>query len=207
MMPTQLRDPQEFSDRLAISDLTTRYCRGVDRCDLELLRSVFWDDARAHYGIFDGGALEFAEMTVRTVREACQATMHFLGNATLELTSLHAAGETYCVAYHSIRSIESIGGLLNDPALGGEAQMRRLAVNEGGPCSFVVGGRYLDRFVRRNREWRILERSYVWDWCECGPPNLMFHASGSATQLLVGRRDRSDTSYAFVRASAREQNH
>ena len=63
----------------------------------------FWDDAQAHYGIYDGRALEFAELTVRTVRESCQATMHLIANQTLELHGEQGGGETMCVAYHSIK--------------------------------------------------------------------------------------------------------
>jgi len=188
-------DLQEFYDRVAIADLKVRYCRGVDRCDVELLRSVYWEDAQAHYGIYDGGALEFSELTVRTVRESCQATMHLIANETIELHGEQATGEAYVVAYHSIKSLDCIGTLLNDPAVA--ASERGALLANGQPCSFVVGGRYLDRFTRRNGEWRIQERRYVWDWCEMGPPNLMFHARESATRLPIGRRDRSDASYAL----------
>jgi hypothetical protein len=191
-MAAAARDVQELCDRVAIADLTLRYCRGVDRCDLALLSSVFWDDAQAHYGIYDGRALEFAQLTVRTVRESCQATMHLIANQTLELHGEQGGGETYVVAYHSIRSLASIGALLTDPALAASSAQGTA------PCSFTVGGRYLDRFTRRNYEWRIQERSYVWDWCEQGPPNLMFHAGESTTTLPIGRRSRSDPSYAFL---------
>jgi hypothetical protein len=197
-MAAAARDVQELCDRVAIADLTLRYCRGVDRCDLALLSSVFWDDAQAHYGIYDGRALEFAELTVRTVRESCQATMHLIANQTLELHGEQGAGETYVVAYHSIESLASIGALLKDPALTAPAPQGAAPPGSAAPCSFVVGGRYLDRFTRRNYEWRIQERSYVWDWCEQGPPNLMFHAGESTTSLPIGRRSRSDPSYAFL---------
>jgi hypothetical protein len=194
-MAAAARDLQELRDRVAIADLALRYCRGVDRCDLVLLSSAFWEDAQAHYGIYDGRALEFAELTVRTVRESCQATMHLIGNQTLELHGEEAAGETYVVAYHSLKSLAGIGALLNDPALTAPPASTN-------PCSFVVGGRYLDRYRCRNGEWRIQERSYVWDWCEEGPPNLMFHAGESTTSLPIGRRSRSDPSYAFLGSKA-----
>jgi hypothetical protein len=188
----------ELVDRQAMADLRVRYCRGVDRCDVALMRSVFWPDAVAHYGIYNGSAVDFAELTVKTVREACQATMHLIANVTVNLQDDWAAGETYVVAYHSIKSIESIGQLLEDAAL---SEFRHSLMTESGPCSFVVGSRYLDRFTRRNGEWRIQERSYVWDWCEKGPANLMFHALNSGTQLRVGQRDIADASYACFRSA------
>ena len=189
----------ELAARQAMADLRARYCRGVDRCDAALMRSVFWHDAVAHYGIYNGSAVDFAELTVKTVREACQATMHLIANVTLDLQDDWATGETYVVAYHSVKSIECIGALLEDAAL---SEFRDSLMAEIGPCSFVVGSRYLDRFTRRNGEWRIQERSYVWDWCEKGPANLMFRALNSGTQLRIGRRDMADASYAFLPSAA-----
>jgi hypothetical protein len=121
--------------------------------------------------------------------------MHLIANASVELQAERAVGETYVVAYHSIKSIRSIGVLLDDPAL---APFKSELIAQEMPCSLVVGGRYLDRFERRDGEWRIKERAYVWDWCEQGPPNLLFRAINSGTHLLVGSRDGSDESYTFL---------
>ena len=35
----------ELADREAIRDCLYRYCRGVDRCDEQMLRSAYWEDA------------------------------------------------------------------------------------------------------------------------------------------------------------------
>jgi SnoaL-like domain len=188
----------ELADRHEIAEIRARYCRGIDRCDVELLRSVFWDDAAVHYGIFDGPAREFADLTVQTVRDSCQATMHLIANASLQLQDPEARGETYVLAYHSMSSVENIGELLEDPGL---AAFKHELTGNKAPCSFVVGGRYLDIFARRGREWRIQERSYVWDWCDLGPPNLLFRAMNTATRLQVGRRDVNDRSYALLNAA------
>ena len=55
------KDIQELIDRTRIYDVLTRYCRALDRCDVDLMRSVYWDDARDDHGVFNGGAQEFAE--------------------------------------------------------------------------------------------------------------------------------------------------
>jgi SnoaL-like domain len=184
---------KQWVDRQAIADLLPRYCRGIDRCDLELMQSVFWADARARYGIYDGEAIAFAKLTINTVREGCHATMHFLGNSAIEVTGDHGVGETYVMAYHSLSSMSRVSTLLEDPAFAAAKDVEKLV---DGPCSFVVGSRYLDRFRRSGSEWRIQERSYVWDWCERGPANLLSQGS-SASRLLIGRRDSSDPSYAL----------
>ena len=36
---------QSLLDREAIRDCLLRYCRGIDRCDEEALRSAYWEDA------------------------------------------------------------------------------------------------------------------------------------------------------------------
>ena len=43
MTVSQFRD--ELADREAIRDCLYRYARGMDRCDEEMLRSAYWEDA------------------------------------------------------------------------------------------------------------------------------------------------------------------
>jgi hypothetical protein len=186
-----------WTARQAIADLLAKYCRGIDRCDPQIMKSAFWEDGRAHYGIYDGDAHRFAELTVDTVRDGCQTTMHFLGNSLVEISGNEAAGETYVMAYHSLRSVEQVNTLLADPVF---ARTPAFPSPEG-PCSFVVGSRYLDRFTCRNSQWRIQDRTYVWDWCERGPPSLM-SSDPSGSRLLTGRRNRFDPSYALFDAIA-----
>jgi hypothetical protein len=184
----------ELSSRQVIAELKARYCRAVDRCDLTLLKSVFWNDATVQYGIFEGPASQFAELTVATLRQGCQSTMHMISNSIVELDGSEARSETYAVAYHSLPSADSIGELRFDPAMI-ESFRSQNATAPAGRCTFVVGARYLDGFARRKGHWRIAHRAYVWDWCDIGPANLLFEASASDTRLLIGRRDPSDHSY------------
>jgi SnoaL-like domain len=46
----QFRD--ELADREAIRDCLYRYSRGVDRCDEDMLRSVYWEDAFDDHVLF-----------------------------------------------------------------------------------------------------------------------------------------------------------
>ena len=41
-------------DREAIRDCLYRYSRGVDRCDEDMLRSVYWEDAIDDHCLFTG---------------------------------------------------------------------------------------------------------------------------------------------------------
>jgi hypothetical protein len=188
---------RELAARLEIAELGVSYCRAIDRCDLALLRSVFWPEATVSYGLYAGPAGSFAELTIDAVRRACQSTMHFLGNALLKLDGDSACGECYVQAIHCLARPADIGPLLADPALeAGDAVVRAAP---DAPCIFTVGARYLDRLTRRDAAWRILHRTYVWDWCSIGPRNLLGHATAARSALLLGRRDASDVSYAVLK--------
>ena len=54
---SQIRD--ELADREAIRDCMYRYSRGIDRCDVELLRSAYWPDATDNHTGFVGTREEF----------------------------------------------------------------------------------------------------------------------------------------------------
>ena len=53
----QLKD--EWADRESIRDCLFRYSRAIDRCDMELLKTVYWPGAIDHHTGFEGTAEEF----------------------------------------------------------------------------------------------------------------------------------------------------
>jgi len=126
------------ADKQALLDLVFRYCRGIDRRDPDLLRTVYHPDAvDDHGGMFCGGVDEFIEQ-VPVHLEPFSVTTHMVGNALFDIDGNDAYGETYVLATHVPR---------DDPL-----------------NPIVVSGRYLDHFQRRDGEWRILKRSTVGDW-------------------------------------------
>lgn len=134
-MPQEVRDAV---DREAIRCVLHRYSHGVDRADLETLKSVYWPDGTDDHGTFNGNAWEFAEYLIPAISKM-EMTLHTVSNINIELDGDKAKVEAYCVAYHR---------------LGGE----------DGKTEMVVGGRYLDRFEKRDGEWRIAYRLYCMDW-------------------------------------------
>lgn len=125
----------------AIRDTLARYCHGVDRCDVEVLKSAYWPDATDIHGTFNGNAWEFAEFVTSSMRENMLRSMQHIGNVLIELDDdgRRARVETYVIAYMQIE-------------------------DEGVEKDLLIAGRYLDRFEERNGEWRILDRLYVMDW-------------------------------------------
>ncbi len=134
---------QMVIDQQEIYDLCCRYMRGLDRLDRDLLRSVYHDDATDHRGFFTGGPDEFVDLAITLLAEH-EANHHMIGNALIEVEGDVAFGEIYFQAYH--RTSEN-----------------------GLPKDFVVIGRYVDRYERRNGEWKIAHRSELNDFTRTDP--------------------------------------
>jgi hypothetical protein len=119
----------------ACREAARRYSYGIDRLDGDVMRSAYWPDATDDHGVFVGNAGEFVDRCV-TSHDRWAWTMHTIFNHRVEIEpdGEHARGEAYNVAY-------------------------LFAADERRLNSWY--GRYLDRYERRNGEWRILHRVCV----------------------------------------------
>lgn len=150
-----------------------RVCRALDRLDRELLANGFHDDARVDYGtIYRGGVAGFLDVAM-SFQGAMRDTHHQVGNILIELGDAEARVESYVTAHHVLEEA-------------------------GFSFELVVGARYLDRFERRNGEWRIAFRTEVLDWARRLPIGERWFEEQAA--LPKGRRDRGDASYAALMA-------
>jgi hypothetical protein len=95
------RDPevQQLVDRQAIADVVLRYCRGIDRLDLELVRSCYHADATDDHGTFSGTRDEYVDW-VAGVLARFTGTMHVVANQLVEVDGDDARSETYGVSKH-----------------------------------------------------------------------------------------------------------
>jgi len=150
-----------------------RYARGIDRLDLDLVRSCYHPDATDSHGSFDGTADEFVTWVERVLLRY-DATMHFLGNPLVELADgdpdrspTTAVVETYGMAFHR---------------------------TAGGPPerNLVTGFRFVDRFECRAAEWRIARRVAVTEWSRVDHEHDWWPVPDG---MLRGRRDRTDPVY------------
>jgi hypothetical protein len=126
--------------RQAITEALYRYCRACDRADEALMRSCFHPDATLRYGGFAGASSEFCTYALRIITRA-RVTKHLLANVLIELDGDVARSESSYFAYH--RFVDSDSGSAEDN---------------------FSGGRYLDRFERRDGDWRIAERVGLLDF-------------------------------------------
>jgi len=151
-----------------IRDVHARYCRSADRCDFELYRTCFHQDAVLEFSFWTGSADDFIGMAEQML-SGFAATTHFTGNQLITVDGDAAWCEFYTLATH------------------------RIAADDNGPDrDYVCSVRYIDRMERRGGEWRIARRKCVLDWARTDPvPDFCDgDKSGEA------RRDRSDPSYA-----------
>jgi len=154
-----------LADKQEIHEVMMRYCRAVDRVDEELLRSVYHPDAIDNHGLFNGKASDFVPWCIEHLREAYTATQHFVGNELIEIDGDRAFCEFYFVAYHRYE-------------------------RKGEPRHMSAGGRYVDRWERRNGEWRIAERNVVVDWQRVDKVH-----EPAAGKITFGIRSREDLVY------------
>jgi hypothetical protein len=158
-----------LQDRQAILDCIHAYCRGVDRFDRELLLSAYHADAIDDHGIFAGSPSDFADWVFAFHGAQQHATQHIVTNHSCELDGDVAHTETYWML---------------------------AAMNTSGPALSFGGGRYIDRFERRNGRWAIAARKCLIDWGGAPGESPIPHEV-LALFTATGRpaRDRSDPSY------------
>jgi len=122
-----------------------RACRGVDRLDVDLLRSAYLPGAVDDHGVFVGDAAEFCDRVIASHRRY-EATMHCVLNHLVELDGPDdARGEAYVLA-HVLRR-DDTGARVHD----------------------AWWGRYADRYGRRDGRWGISHRVVVHEWTRRQP--------------------------------------
>jgi ketosteroid isomerase-like protein len=156
---------EELSSLAEIRHLQELYCRGIDRADADVLRSVYWEDAIDYHGVFSGDREEYIEWVIPVVRERFASLQHVLGQTCTELDGDVAHSETYFVQ-HSLR-------------------------HDG--VTYASPGRYIDRLERRDGEWRIAERLTLMSFFY--PQMASDAGKAEEAGFPTGSQDRTDPSY------------
>lgn len=168
---------QQVIDRQDIHDSLVRFARGVDRFDRELFLSAFHDDAIIDAGPYVGGPVGLYDWVSVLHEQGQSATMHNLLNHTCELDGDVAHTETY---YQFV-------GRNRDETL------------------WLAGGRYINRFERRDGVWRIAMHGNALEWSSI-LNGVASPFSGIADVSANGeaRRDGQDLSYRRPFANLRD---
>ncbi|UWU25800.1 nuclear transport factor 2 family protein (plasmid) [Rhizobium sp. CB3060] len=164
----------ELLDREAIRDCLYRYCRGIDRADEAALRSAYWPDAHDSHGAYSGSAEGFIEFA-RGVFKTEPRNIHQITNVLIEfIDPAEAAVESYFTA------------LQRGPD--GERTIRQV----------LLRGRYCDMFQKREGEWRIAERTVVYDWFEEQPAPVTSETERFGLRQPIGASYPVDPVYALL---------
>lgn len=176
------REIRDLRDHERIKECIYRYCRGADRLDREVMLSAYHPDAIDEHGKFVGTAAEFVDWALAQHIDAHLSTQHFVGNHLCEIDGDVAHAETYFMF---------------------------VAMNKRGKIMQMNGGRYIDRFERRNGSWAIAYRICLRDWANLDErPDMNDLTSFTSTRAILSdevrafmnggpasRRDRGDPSY------------
>jgi ketosteroid isomerase-like protein len=141
-MDTALRQLLDERDIVAVC---VRYATAIDDRDWDRLRSCFTPDA---VGIYHADrpliGSEAIEQAIRTAVTPLSRTQHLVTNFTVVLDGDEATAQCYLHAQH-----------VRDGVPGGD--------------TYVIAGRYSDRFARTDDGWRIRERRLDRWWTDGNP--------------------------------------
>lgn len=166
---------------MEIEDALLRWCRGIDRLDMQQIRNVFHPDATDNHGVavFDvDGLITWISDRHKTV----SLSMHRINNILIEFAGQDLAlVESYVDAYQCYPP-------------GGDAALAQLTGRHEGSSGvgkvLMAPGRYIDRFERRNGRWKIAKRTVIFESALVFdmPPEV----PRNAPNWVPGRRDHGD---------------
>lgn len=168
------RDVRRMLDEHAIRRMIMSYGRAVDRLDREMLASFFHPDAVEHHGTYDGPARDFVAHAIDHALPRFTTTTHYVVNCLVDVDGDEATAESGLIAAH----------VRGEP---------------GSESVDWMHARLLDRLVRYEATWKIMERTVVHDWDMTEPIERVVGWEGVFTR---GTRDRDDPSYT-LRSSRR----
>lgn len=171
-------DVAKLWDREMIRDCLYRYCRGIDRADEAMLRSACWPDGTDTHGAYSGSASGFVDWAMKAL-PAIKRGIHQIHNILIDLRGDEAAVESYFTALQ--RQPNAAGALVD----------------------VHMAGRYLDRFEKRDGEWRVADRVVVFDWFDERPAPEKSEAERFAHRQPIGALWPDDPVYRLFGAAAK----
>jgi hypothetical protein len=138
---------RQMLDKDEILQVMLRYARGVDRGDMELIRQCYHPDAYDDHVEFKGNVEDLITWLADRFKDVDNST-HLIGNCLVEFKDVDTA---LVETYYNSRRIR--------PATAKEIERDGLQPHE--EVCRQSWGRYIDRFERRQGEWRVAHRVVV----------------------------------------------
>ena len=154
-------------DKNAIEECLLRYTRGVDRLDVELIKSAFHPDALDNHTRAVRGSVDTMLDWWLPQQADREAQHHFVTNQTIDIDGDVAHSESYFLTFIKMST---------------------------SPAGTLSAGRYIDRLEKRAGQWKVALRTVLTEWQASVDASL---TSEFLPGLVMGlqRRDRSDPSY------------
>lgn len=160
-----LRRMDEIASKQAIEDLLKLYCRGIDRCEAELVKQTFWEDAYDNHGASAAPSWRFADEIVASKLETTEWTTHIVTNHLVEVDGDVAFSEATVLTFQKQLDAEETN---------------------------VFCGRYVDRVERRDGVWKFAYRQMIRDWSGSMVLAPWGLSSVASNAFLQGARQRDD---------------
>jgi hypothetical protein len=169
---------QQLIDERAIQQCLVRISRGSDRFDKDLFLTAFHEDAVISTGAFVGDPEDLYDWSAAFQRKMYNAVFHKFMNQSFDIVGDTAHVETYYLFV----------GCMKEQNL-------------------LAGGRYVDRFERRDGVWAIVMRNNFIEWTS--PAAAIPSPVGAGGDLALNGLpawDRSDPSYIRPLINRRARN-
>ncbi|WP_157221091.1 nuclear transport factor 2 family protein [Flavisphingomonas formosensis] len=157
----------ELLDKGDIHDRLMRYARGIDRNDGELCGDTFWPDALVDHGHSKFKGDTVGELFATVSKHNAHRQVHQITNLVIEL---------------------------NGDLATSEAQHWYTAETERNGVAYLLSRslRYVDRWEKRNDEWRIFHRTTIESWNRVDP---VVERIPNSENVYLCKDDKSDLSY------------
>ncbi|ANI38961.1 nuclear transport factor 2 family protein [Mycolicibacterium vaccae] len=137
---------QEMLDEHQLLKLVHRYCRAVDRGDVDTLRRLYHAEAQDDHGGFSSGTANAFADRIAAARPYLRSMQHHVTTTNFAVDGEVAEGEIYTIATHTLAA--------------GDRDV-----------DVTVGGRYLDKYRKHDGQWRFVARAVVTDWARVEDPS------------------------------------
>jgi len=163
----------ELLDKQSIYELLNAYCNAADRHDHEKMRALYHEDAIDEHGPFSRGpAMDFIDK-LPEIQKTMDILHHNITTVNMKLNGDYAEGEVYVLAFHKIQK------------------------GDGTSFDLLIGGRYFDKYQKRNGVWKFLHRAVVADWTNVDDPSVVDLKHPVLEGAYIGTPGVRDPSYEF----------
>ncbi len=158
---------QYLKDRQDVLDCVMKQSRGHDRHDLDLMASVYFDDATDEHGPVVMAGPDYGGYANAAHTSIFIDHLHNITTHTCEIDGDVAHAESYVIGTMRVKDQRTVA---------------------------LIGGRYLDRLERRDGVWKIALRRCTIEWTMSGDTSMI--SAGGFAGFIKGSWDKDDPSYA-----------